>query len=347
MDSHLYPLRFQPLFRQYIWGGRRLQTELGKKLDSAGIFAESWEIVDRGMDQSIVEFGDLKGRSLQQLIAEFGPQLLGDYVFEQVTDSRVPEYLQHRFPLLFKFLDAHQTLSVQVHPDDNLAMLLEPPDLGKTEAWYVIDADPQALIYAGLLPGVDPEQLENACTSGATDSVLHSFHPKPGDCVFIPAGTVHAIGAGLLVAEIQQSSDTTYRLFDWNRLDAQGNSRELHINEAIHSTNYHLGPVGPQKPKLTEFPEAVELVNCDKFVLNKWCIEQPMILFTNDCFRILAVVHGSMDVSSDPSGIPLNKGQTMLIPAAQDKIRLHPHEPVEFLEIFVPRSKRRGRFEPI
>ena len=332
----MYPLRFKPIFRQYIWGGRRLGTQLGKDIGPEDDYAESWEIVDHGEDQSIVAFGNLQGRTLSSLIDEYGSRLLGNKVKEQIDDPRLPESLQNRFPLLFKFLDANRTLSVQVHPNDDLAMLKEPPDLGKTEAWYVIDADGDAKIFAGLKQGVDPDGLFAAAEAGETDSVLHSFSPQPGDCVFIPAGAVHAIGEGLLVAEIQQSSDTTFRLFDWNRVDKNGNTRELHVQEAVHSTDYNLGPVHPQVPKPTDRDDVKQLVRCSKFVMNRWQTDQPINIFPDDRFRILAVTAGEIQIENDPSGSVLLMGQTALLPACLDKVAIQCNGQAEFLEIYVP-----------
>lgn len=332
----MYPLRFNPIFRRYIWGGRRLADTLGKQIGEGDDYAESWEIVDHDQDQSVVAFGDLEGQTLNSLIREYQSRLLGKKVFEQITDGRLPDALQYRFPLLFKFLDANRTLSVQVHPDDELAALKEPADLGKTEAWYVVDAQQDAKIYAGLKTGVDSDELRIAADTGKTEEVLNSFHPTAGDCVFIPAGAVHAIGEGLLVAEIQQSSDTTYRLFDWNRVDKQGNARELHVNEAIHATDYRLGPIESQKPKAMSQAQVVELVACDKFVMNRWTTDQPINLFGDDRFRILAITRGELNISGDPSGQPLTLGQTALLPACLEKVDLIPNGEVELLEIYVP-----------
>ena len=191
-----------------------MQTVLGKPIGPGDDYAESWEVADHGADQSIVDFGPLAGTTLGELVLGRGDELVG-------PKGTVP-YPQARFPLLVKFLDAKQVLSVQVHPNDEQAAKQTPPDLGKTEAWVMLATEPGSKIYAGLRPGVDRAQLEAAIRDGTCERLLHSFEPKPGDCVFIPAGTVHAIGQGLLVAEIQQSSDTTFRLFDWNRTGADG-----------------------------------------------------------------------------------------------------------------------------
>ncbi|MGB1815367.1 MAG: type I phosphomannose isomerase catalytic subunit, partial [Rubripirellula sp.] len=200
-----YPLTFAPVLKQTIWGGRLLGDHLKKPIGSAADYAESWEVVDHGEDQSIVQNGVLAGKTLKQLIRNNADWLLGS---KTGMDS---------FPLLLKYLDCNRVLSVQVHPDDEYALKMPMPDLGKTEAWYIVAAAPESLIYAGLKEGVDSSTLQAAIKNGTTEDALHSFHPSAGDIVFIPAGTVHALGAGLLVAEIQQSSDTTFRLFDWNR----------------------------------------------------------------------------------------------------------------------------------
>jgi len=220
----MYPLRFAPLFRRYIWGGRRLAEVLDKHIGDQSA-AESWEIVDHQDDQSIVRFGDLAGKSLRDLIAEHGVDLVGDDLMEKISSHNLPDHLQNRFPLLLKFLDANRNLSVQVHPDDRLGATLSPPDLGKTEAWYVMHADPGSKIYAGLKQDVTAESFRAAIESGQTESTLHSFEPQQGDCVFIQAGTQHAIGAGLLIAEIQQASNATFRVYDWGRVGDDGQPR--------------------------------------------------------------------------------------------------------------------------
>ena len=217
MLSPLYPLRFEPIFRRYLWGGRRLGTVLGKPIGEGSDYAESWEVVDHGADQSRVAFGPLAGTTLGELVREHGHELLGRH------------HPQPQFPLLIKLLDAQQKLSVQVHPNDEQAARLDTPDYGKTEAWVVLAAEPGSRIYAGLKRGFDRPALERELNRGTCELCLHHFEPRVGDCVFLPAGTVHALGGGLLIAEVQQSSDTTYRLFDWNRVGPDGRPRALHI----------------------------------------------------------------------------------------------------------------------
>ncbi|QDS85920.1 Putative mannose-6-phosphate isomerase YvyI [Rosistilla ulvae] len=304
------PLRFQPLFREYIWGARRLGSVLGKPIGDAPRYAESWEIVDHGEDQSIVADGPLAGQSLSDLLRTSAADLLG------------AELACDRFPLLLKYLDCDRVLSVQVHPDDAYAQKMTPPDLGKTEAWYIIAADPGSLIYAGLKAGVGPEELRAACAAGRTEDVLHTLQPSAGDCVFIPAGTVHALGSGLLVAEIQQSSDTTFRLFDWNRVDDAGNSRPLHVSQAIEVTDYGRGPVEFQKPQ--SLPTGGQrLVGCDKFFLDRYCGGSQHEVGGDGRFRILTVVTGGASVAwRDGQSMPLPLGQTVLLPASLGQVQL-------------------------
>ena len=313
----LYPLRFQPLFKRYLWGARRLESVLGKPIGDGDDYAESWEVVDHGSDQSVVAAGPLAGRTLGELVQTYGDELLGGHA--PLT----------RFPLLFKFLDCNRALSVQVHPNDEQAARLNPPDLGKTEAWVILDAQPGSVIYAGLKPGFDRGALEREVRRGATELCLHKFEPKVGDCIFIPAGTVHALGAGLLVAEIQQASDTTYRLFDWNRAGPDGKPRQLHVAESLDVIDYSQGPISPRLSAATERPPVQRLVACDQFILDRWQIggqrsevrgqrtetRPPTTIGGDGRFHLLAVLEGEMRLTGDSAERPLRKGDTALLPA--------------------------------
>ncbi len=301
--SVLYPLRFEPCYRQYLWGGRRLETMLGKPLGAGAHFAESWEVVDHGEDQSVVANGPLRGRTLGELRREFPEPLLGRHA------------PQIQFPLLFKYLDAHQNLSVQVHPDDAAAARLDPPDLGKTEAWVVIHAEPESRIYAGLKRGFDRAAFERELRRGVAHLCLHSWTPQPGDCVFIPAGVVHAIGAGLVVAEIQQSSDTTYRLYDWNRVGADGQPRALHLDQGLDAIHFDAGPVSPQVPQATGEAGRERLVACDKFVLDRVAVNRPVLIGGDHQFHIVSIIAGQAACHLDADQELLRLGQTILIPA--------------------------------
>jgi len=321
MNTHCnYPLRFQPLFRRYLWGGRRLATTLGKSLGMGSDYAESWELVDHGGDQSVVLNGSAAGLTLQQLVAEYGDDLLGRHA--GLT----------QFPLLFKFLDCNRTLSVQVHPNDAQGAHLDPPDLGKTEAWVVLAADAGSKIYAGLQAGMTKAHLRAALESGTCDECLHTFEPRVGDCFFIEAGTVHALGKGLVIAEIQQASDTTFRLFDWNRVDANGNPRDLHIEQSLEVTNFERGPVSPQQPQATDQPGRERLVESDKFLLDRCTLTVPQTVGGDNQFHLLAVIEGQVLVAGEI--MPL--GSTCLLPAALGVVDVVPQGQAKVLDIFLP-----------
>ena len=315
----LYPLRFQPLFRRYIWGGRRLATELDKPIGEGDDYAESWEIVDHGKDQSVVAAGPLQGKKLEELIQHYGAELIGKKVAMEIEADSVPSNLRNRFPLLLKILDANRDLSVQVHPNDTQARLLDPPDLGKTEAWIVLATEPGSKIYAGLKLGIGKTDFIRAIEENEVEQTLHAFEPAVGDAVFIPAGTMHAIGAGLLIAEIQQSSDTTFRVFDWNRTDAAGNSRELHIDSAIEVTDFEAGPA---KVVSASEGQMQKLIQCDKFSVIRHIIENDLTLPMSECFQIIVVTKGEILVEGDPASRPLVIGESMLIPACLDQLKI-------------------------
>jgi mannose-6-phosphate isomerase len=322
----LPPLIFAPLYRHYLWGGRRFESFLGRQLDQAGPYAESWELVDRGEDQSVVRAGPLAGQRLGDLLRRHPAELLGG--------SRQPT----AFPLLFKFLDANKVLSVQVHPDDAAAARRTPPDRGKTEAWYVIDAEPGSRIYAGLREGVDQQALAEAIAAGRCAELLHGFEPAAGDCIFIPAGTVHAIGAGLVVAEIQQSSDVTFRLFDWNRVDADGQPRPLHLDDGLAAARF-TGPVSPVSKQPTADPAVSQLVDCDYFGFAE-VTPASTWQTTGECCEFLAVLAGEVCLPSQWSLPPLQRGDCLLLPAALDPqlltCRAAPDDTCRLLRVTIP-----------
>lgn len=310
------PLRFRPLLKQTIWGGRRLGEMLKKPIGEANDYAESWEIVDHGEDQSVVTDGELAGKSLGDLFAHQRSWLMGNAWVEASPDAKT-------FPLLLKFLDCNRVLSVQVHPDDAYGATMQPPDLGKTEAWVILHSEPNSVIYSGLKAGVDRESLREMMVAGETDRALHSYHPEVGDCVFIPAGTVHALGGGLVVAEIQQSSNTTFRLFDWNRLDASGNSRPLHVEQSLDVSDYDRGPVDPIRKPLASGTD--ELVSCDKFVLRRVHQSSPTIAGDDQC-HLVTVIDGSATLVSRDEVTQLSTGESVLIPAASGEMQLKSKE---------------------
>ena len=324
----LYPLHFNPILKRLIWGGRRLESVLGKELPEGENYAESWEIADHRNDVSHVAEGPLQGSSLRDLIAAEPRALLGDHRSDGT-----------HFPLLIKFLDAHQVLSVQVHPDDTLAARLAN-DRGKTEAWVVLHAEPGSLIYAGLKPSVSRADFAQAVEHNNVPSLLHSFTPKVGDCVFVPAGTVHALGAGLVVAEIQQMSDATFRIHDWGRLGSDGRPRALHLAEAIESIDFERGPVSPVVPRRidgTRNFERQRLVQCTYFDLDRIEFRQRVEVGSTDSFTILIGLDGSTQVRSRGAEYPLARGKTLLLPAALGPCELHSAKMGTLLIISVPR----------
>lgn len=320
-----YPLVFQPTFRDYLWGGRRLGTVLRKPIPEEGPIAESWEVVDHGEDQSIVANGPLRGQSLNALIGQFPRHLFGG------------KFPFPSFPLLFKFLDANRDLSIQVHPDDTQGATLDPPDLGKTEAWYILDAEPGAKVYVGLKEGVSRSDLESAVENDDVVSCMHVIEPRPGDCLFIPARTVHALGKGLLVAEIQQASNTTFRLFDWNRTGPDGQPRALHIDQSLATIDYDRGPIQPQQPQATADPDVERLVVCDKFALDRWRLEGEKRVGDGQGFHIVAVLEGEIITAHPELPGPLVKGSTFLLPAACGPLAIRSQDQsVTLLDMYLP-----------
>jgi mannose-6-phosphate isomerase len=228
------PLRFEPFLRPMVWGGRKFARFLGKNLNTPEPYGESWEVSDHPVHRSRLAVASGYGVTLRQLMQEQRRDLLGPAAdrFEV-------------FPWLIKLLDANDWLSVQVHPDETAVQRLLPGEGAKTEAWLVLDATPESRIYAGLKPGIGPSEVVKALAEGKVADCLYSFVPMAGDFIYLPAGAVHAVGGGVLLAEIQQTSDATFRLFDWNRKDAQGKSRQLHIDESFASIHWDQGPIKP------------------------------------------------------------------------------------------------------
>ncbi len=319
----LYPLQFNPIYRQYLWGGRRFESAFGRMLPPGDRFAESWELVDHGADQSVVAHGPLRGTTLHDLVLFHAQELLGIHASQSC------------FPILFKFLDAACTLSVQVHPDDARAARLSPPDLGKTEAWVVLETNPGSLIYAGLRDGVDREALSDSLRRGKCEQVLHAIEPKIGDCIFIPAGTVHAIGEGLLVAEIQQASDTTYRLHDWNRVGPDGKSRPLHIDSGIEAVT-QFGPVHKTQGHTTDDASVQRLVESDYFILDTVRPVASWRVGGDHRCHFLVVLEGQCCFDPQWDIASMVRGDCILIPACLDTQYLHCENPTTLLRVMLP-----------
>ncbi|HUG90564.1 MAG TPA: type I phosphomannose isomerase catalytic subunit [Planctomycetaceae bacterium] len=335
----MQPLEFQPVLKRARWGGRRLGTVLGKPIGLEADYAESWEIADLAArhvrlqpaasnvgDESFVARGEFAGWPLSRLVAERNAELFG-------RQSGLEQ-----FPLLVKFLDANDRLSVQVHPDDQRAQRLDPPANGKTEAWIIIGDRPGGVVYAGLNEGVDRGALRRAVEDGTVDQCLHRIPVLAGDCVFIPAGTVHAIGEGLLLAEIQQPSDVTFRLYDWGRVDADGQPRPLHVEEALECTDFARGPIDPVEPALLQVGDhrIEELVRCPYFELRRHVTRHEFTIPAVDHFRVLMMLHGHARWQCGGDEREFPHGRTVLVPAAAPQVRIVPQSEVHLLEAFVP-----------
>jgi mannose-6-phosphate isomerase len=319
------PLQFQPIFKRIRWGGRRLGTVLGKPIGPGTDYAESWEIADHGQDQSIVAGGPYDGQSLCWLVHRQNLPLLG----------RAAGQMQ--FPLLIKYLDACDVLSVQVHPDDRRVREFTPDGNGKTEAWVILDAAPDSRLYVGFRDGVSEADVRSALAAGRIEALLHTIEARAGECIFVPAGTVHAIGAGVLLAEVQQSSDVTFRLYDWDRLDPDGRPRPLHIEQALRSIDFERGPVDPIVPRSLPVDHSLEELVCgEHFVIHRHRAHSPFSIPTDDTCHVLLVLGGAAALTAGPHQVELPLGQTVLLPAERDPVSIHPNAEVTLLDTFLP-----------
>jgi len=294
------PLTFRPIFKERIWGGRRLASEFGKKLPPDVRIGESWEIVDRPEAQSVVTRGPLKDKTLHELWTQDRQSIFGN-----IPDS-------DRFPLLVKLLDAQEKLSLQVHPPDDAAKTLggEP----KTEFWYVAAAEPKSELFVGLKASMTREQFKHALDEKTVADCVHRIRVKAGDAMFLPAGRFHAVGGGNLLVEIQQNSDTTYRVFDWNRAEEAAKTRRLHIDEALQSIDFN-----DVAPKLEE-PKGELLVQHKLFEVQKWNLDGPREAAPTEHFAIVGCLSGSLRCAD----VDLAPGEFLLVPASLQDRQLHP-----------------------
>ncbi len=324
----LYPLRFRTIFKDKIWGGQKIQTILNKDFSPLPNCGETWEISGVDGNVSIVAEGALEGQSLKQLIQSYKGELLGKSVYDRFGDS---------FPLLVKFIDANADLSIQVHPDDALAKERHN-SFGKTEMWYIFQADEGSKLITGFNQALDKEKYQEYFESGRLMEILNQEEVEEDDVFFLPAGRVHNIGKGLLLAEIQQTSDITYRIYDFDRRDAEGNLRELHVEQALDAIDYqHYDEYKTLYEKRKN--DSVEMVKCDYFVTNRLHFDQEVKRdYSNlDSFVILVCVGGALKIeSADNESISLEKGEAILVPASCESLKLIPEGDFKLLESFVP-----------
>lgn len=317
----LYPLQFNPILKERIWGGTKLETILNKPINS-NITGESWELSTVDGDVSVVANGDLKGKSLTELIDQYPNEILGTEVYQ---------HFGKQFPLLFKYLDAREDLSIQVHPNDALAKKRHN-SFGKTEMWYVMQADDDAELIVGFKENSSKEEYVKNLEDKTLLTILNTKKAQKGDVFFLKTGTVHAIGAGLLVAEIQQTSDITYRLYDFNRVDANGNKRELHIDLALDAINYN--KVNSQKKYLKEENKSNEIVDCQYFTTNFIPLNNKIsVNKSGETFTVYMCTEGNFEIEIEKTNYSYKQGDTVLIPARIRNYNLNGN--ASLLEIYI------------
>lgn len=304
--SSVNPIVFEALPMERVWGGRRLETVLNKNLPHGASIGESWEIVDREDTQSVVHGGEFNGRTLHELWVAKRAEVFG----AAYADHPAP-----RFPILIKLLDARERLSVQVHPPARLAPALQGEP--KTEMWYFLDCQPGASIYAGLRRGVTRAGFEEAMERGEVEHTLHQAPVRSGDSIFIPSGRVHAIGEGCLIVEVQQNSDTTYRVFDWNRTGLDGAPRALHIPESMSSIDFD--DFEPPVDHPADSGDRI-VATCEHFHVERWTLNEPRPAGGGEKFAIFAVVEGQAGFGEEVFAT----GSFFLVPAAASDQELRP-----------------------
>ena len=320
----MQPIKFQPLLKQTLWGGDKIVTfkHLDSQLENVG---ESWEISGVKDNETIVKEGPLKGKSLNEVVAELKDRLVGKENYQRFGDE---------FPLLIKFIDARQDLSIQVHPNDEIAHKQGKPR-GKTEMWYLMESEPGAKLYSGLKKQITPDQYKEMVDNDTICDALAQYEVKEGDCFFLPAGRIHAIGPGCFLAEIQQTSDVTYRSYDYKRKDKNGNYRELHTKLAAESINYQVEN-DYRTHYVGRLNKGVSLVQCPYFCTAVYDLNEPMTLDYSelDSFVILIGLKGEGRITDNEGNeVSIMAGDTLLIPATTETLSVS--GTVKFLETYI------------
>jgi mannose-6-phosphate isomerase len=324
----LYPMLFQPVFKDYIWGGRRLK-QLGRELPEGKQIAESWEIAAHEDGMVLVENGAFAGKSLQWVLDLLGENLIGsrnDWALEL-----------GKFPWLVKLLDANDRLSVQVHPEDAYAREHENGELGKTEMWVVLEAEPEAAIIYGLSQNVSQEGLQKAIHTGCLSDYLNQIQIQRGDHICVPAGTLHAILAGAVIAEIQQNSNVTYRVFDWNRMGDNGESRELHVEKALDVINFSQVGCTLPEPAIIESTGAItrQRLCRNQYFTTERILFQPGAVLTGECDGSTLEIWGVIDGEAEIAGKLLSAVRFVLLPASLGLYKVHAPHGAVLLRTFV------------
>ena len=320
--SILYPLKFKPIFKEKLWGGQKIKSILGKDFGDLANCGETWELSGVQDNISIIRNGSYEGKSINDLIHEFKGQLLGEKIFD---------HFGNEFPLLIKFIDAAEDLSIQVHPDDELAKKRHN-GFGKTEMWYILQSDEGAKLISGFNRQTTKEEYVSFFESGQLTDLLNEESVFTHDVFYLPAGRVHTIGKGNLLAEIQQTSDITYRIYDFDRVDKNGNKRELHVEEALDAIDFnHYPNYKTQYEKIAN--QTNPIVSTPFFTTNKLIIDQDLRLDRSDldCFKIYINVGGEARVA----GEQISFGEVMLVPASIKQYSIEPIGTVELLETYI------------
>ncbi len=324
--SELYPLKFEPQLKEKVWGGNRLVTGYHKKGDTILKYGESWEISAVSDNLSIASNGFLAGNNIEELIEVYMGDITGDAIFEKFGNE---------FPLLIKLIEAREDLSIQVHPDNKIAKERHKA-YGKTEMWYILESEKDSKIYTGFKDNVNKEIYLEALNAGKLAGLMNIENPVPGDSFFTPAGRVHAIGAGILLAEIQQTSDITYRIYDWGRTGYNGEPRELHTDLALDVIDFQ----STGKSKINKEPvlnRTENLVRCEHFTTNVINFNKPVVKDYNlfDSFVIFICTEGEFMIRWDGKSEPVSRGETILLPAMIKDIVLEPLMESRILEVFI------------
>lgn len=327
------PLTFKPRLKDYLWGGRELERLFGRDLPE-GVTAESWEISGHPAGVSVVDSGQLAGKDLPGLVAEFGVDLVGRRGTQAVARGE--------FPLLVKLLDASHALSVQVHPDDDYAAAHGQEDPGKTEMWYILHAEPGARIIHGLKRGTDRAMLRRAVAESRVQDILNRVRVRSGDAILMPAGTVHGILSGIVLVEIQQCSDTTFRIHDWGRVGPDGQPRELHVDQAMDAIHFGRARTGSDARRVAAGGRGVRrgvLTECEHFNVERIMIEAGAGFeadLTGDTFEIWGLLSGTGRIESTESELTLEAVQFVLLPATMGAFELQATTDLVALRTYLP-----------
>lgn len=324
--AELYPLKFETVLKEKVWGGNALVTQYNKKPSKSEKIGESWEISAVEDFQSVIRNGFLAGNNLEEIIEVYMGDITGDTIYEKFGNE---------FPLLIKFIEAREDLSIQVHPGNELAKERHKA-YGKTEMWYILESEKGSKIYTGFQEGVTKENYQAAISDGTMADLLNVEYPEPGDTFFIPAGRVHAIGAGIVLVEVQQTSDITYRIFDWNRKSSGKEKRELHTDLALDAIDFN----ATGKSKLRKIPslnESENLVSCEFFNTNLLLLNKPLKkeYYFIDSFVVYICIEGEFTIRWDGETETVVKGETVLLPAMIKEVVLEPIGEAQLLEVFI------------